>query len=109
MDLASMRARAFKNQHGRCYYCSQPMWQKSPTEIGMSLKRGRHFQCTAEHLKARQDGGRDTSGNIVAACWFCNSRRHRLHFPALSPPAYKTFVQGRLLAGVWRRDMPATR
>jgi hypothetical protein len=104
MDLASLRAFAFKNQHGRCYYCRQPMWQKSPSEIGLSLRHGRHFQCTAEHLQALQDGGRDTAGNIVAACWFCNSRRHRRGDPAPSPQAYKALVQQRMAAGRWRPE-----
>jgi len=39
---------------------------------------------TAEHLKARQDYGKDTRGNIVAAHRICNSQRHQL-FPDEAP------------------------
>jgi hypothetical protein len=52
-------------------------------------------RCTAEHLRARCDGGRDTSDNVVAACWICNSRRHRRKVP-LPPEEYRAFVRKRL-------------
>ncbi|MFD0320236.1 hypothetical protein [Lysobacter gummosus] len=38
-------------------------------------------QCIAEHLLARRDGGRNTRGNIAAACWLYNQRRHRRKHP----------------------------
>ncbi|WP_243737062.1 HNH endonuclease [Cupriavidus sp. L7L] len=43
----------------------------------LSTRQARHLQCTAEHLHARVDGGSDSQSNIVAACQFCNARRHR--------------------------------
>jgi hypothetical protein len=36
------------------------------------------LRCTAEHVIARQDGGSDSSANIVAACFACNQGRHRV-------------------------------
>ncbi|WP_254782667.1 HNH endonuclease, partial [Lysobacter sp. yr284] len=32
-------------------------------------------RCTAEHLIARHEGGRNRRENIAAACWLCNQRR----------------------------------
>lgn len=108
MSLRSLRAQAFQVQHGRCYYCSQPMWQRSPTEVSLPAKLGRWYQCTAEHLLARQDGGRDTSDNVVAACLLCNLRRHKRAAPAPSPEAYRALVQRRIAAGRWRIDFQRT-
>lgn len=34
------------------------------------------FECTAEHLERRVDGGVDASSNIAAACVECNSERN---------------------------------
>lgn len=99
-SLKSCRSIAFLNQKGCCYYCSRRMWFSSPSELGLSLKSGRPYQCTAEHLIARQDGGRDVKENIVAACWFCNTRRHRRKSPP-SPDGYRARVQKRVAKGKW--------
>ncbi|WP_222837553.1 HNH endonuclease [Lysobacter gummosus] len=32
-------------------------------------------------MLARRDGGRNTRGNIAAACWLCNQRRRRRKHP----------------------------
>ena len=49
---------------------------------------------------AKQDGGLDTPENIVAACRWCNSRRHkRKTVPA--PEAYLQLVQQRIRRGRW--------
>lgn len=58
------------------------------------------FRCTAEHLHARCKGGKDVLQNIVAACWLCNSRRHRLKAP-LAPEDYKKYVPTQLENGRW--------
>lgn len=108
MSLRSLRTQAFQAQHGRCYYCSQPMWQKSPTELGLPAKLGRWYQCTAEHLIAQQDGGKDALGNVVAACRLCNMRRHKRAAHAPSPEAYKALIQRRIAAGRWRIDPQRT-
>lgn len=78
--LARLRARAFHRQSGCCFYCRYPMWEDSPeafaTTHHLTLRQARRLQCTAEHLHARMDGGRDVEGNIVAACRACNACRH---------------------------------
>ncbi len=37
-------------------------WLAAPSELGLKPSKARAFQCTAEHLVAQQDGGRDVSG-----------------------------------------------
>lgn len=59
--LIKSRSTAFERQGGRCYYCDFPMWRGSIEHFarlyGITLGQARQFQCTAEHLLARQDGG----------------------------------------------------
>ncbi|MGT2505599.1 HNH endonuclease [Cupriavidus basilensis] len=50
------------------------------------------FKCTAEHLKARSDGGANSRCNIVAACETCNRRRHQRK-AARSPAEHLGHVQ----------------
>jgi 5-methylcytosine-specific restriction endonuclease McrA len=69
-------------------------------QFGLTIKQAKHHQCTAEHLKARQDGGKDTRDNLVAACRYCNSNRHkRKNVPA--PEQYRHFVQSRIAKRRW--------
>lgn len=100
--LSKLRARAFNLQQGRCYYCCCRMWQQSPDEIGLRPSVGavRLFKCTAEHLRARCDGGTDTPDNIVAACFLCNLRRHQRRCPP-SPEMYRSHVTSRTARGKW--------
>ncbi|MCB5200028.1 HNH endonuclease [Loktanella sp. TSTF-M6] len=58
------------------------------------------LRCTAEHLRPRSEGGRNTEDNIVAACLFCNSNRHRAKI-ALTPIVYRQHVQERMASGRW--------
>jgi len=99
-----LRNRAYRNQHGRCYYCGRAMWLADPQSFARSyrltLHEARQLQATAEHLIARCDGGKDTECNIVAACRCCNCRRHRRK-TALSPERYRGLVQRRIAAGKW--------
>ncbi|WP_416347129.1 HNH endonuclease signature motif containing protein [Devosia sp.] len=57
-------------------------------------------RCTAEHLRARCDGGKDVLENVVAACWLCNNRRHRRKVPP-APEDYKRLVRNRISRGRW--------
>lgn len=102
--LIKSRSTAFEHQSGRCYYCDFPMWRGSIEQFarlyGITLGQARQFQCTAEHLLARQDGGGDGRSNIVAACLVCNQRRHKRKL-ALKPDAYRKLVQQRLSHGLW--------
>ncbi len=97
----SLRTSAFHAQFGRCYYCGLPMWLAAPSEIGLKPSKARAFQCTAEHLLAQQDGGRDVSGNVMAAHARCNQCRHKRSGPAPSPEAFRALVMRRVNAGKW--------
>lgn len=99
--IQQLRALAYRAQHGRCCYCGTSMWLSAPEELGLRPRSAKPFQCTAEHLMARQDGGRDSTGNIADACWLCNHRRHQRKSPP-SPDAYKALVQRRVAKGKWR-------
>jgi len=102
--LQTNRRKAFLAQSGRCFYCSAEMWLAHPEHFasrhGLTEREARRFKCTAEHLVARCDGGPDAQTNIVAACRFCNSTRHRITC-APEPTAYVQHVQRRLTAGRW--------
>jgi 5-methylcytosine-specific restriction endonuclease McrA len=80
------------------------MWRSSIEQFsrlhGLTRGQARQFQCTAEHLLARQDGGGDERGNIVAACLVCNQRRHKRKQPP-EPDIYRGLVQRRLNRGQW--------
>lgn len=77
-----LRTLAFETQGGRCFYCDLPMWQYDPvafaTRFRITARQAKRFRCTAEHLVARCEGGKTLRENIVAACWYCNSRRQRI-------------------------------
>ena len=92
-------------QRGLCFYCCQPMWEGCPERFahryGLKLSRVQCLKATTEHLLARCEGRADQPGNIVAACWFCNSRRHRTSRP-LPPHDYAEEVQRRLATGKWQ-------
>lgn len=103
-SISKHRLATYKRQQGRCYYCGLPMWLKSADELakglGVKARTIKGLQCTAEHLVARQDGGDNSTENIVAACRTCNGCRHRKAVP-LSPWEHRERVQARLRAGKW--------
>ncbi|MBY6073418.1 HNH endonuclease [Marinobacter salsuginis] len=80
------------------------MWnsdlQAFAIQHSLSLKKARNFQCTGEHLLAHSEGGSASSMNIVAACKFCNSKRHARK-TAPEPRAFADLVQKRLEKGAW--------
>ena len=92
-SLQRSRQLAFNRQGGKCFYCGLPMClngQSGPPQL----------RCTAEHLKARSEGGSDTPSNIVAACWHCNYTRHKCKHP-LDPQSYRDKVRRRMDRGAW--------
>jgi 5-methylcytosine-specific restriction endonuclease McrA len=103
-SLVRPRTHAFTRQSGRCFYCSAQMWTDNPLEFanqhGITLGQARRFQCTGEHLVARQDGGSSRQSNIVAACRFCNELRHKRKTP-LPPERYMQLVRKRMELGRW--------
>lgn len=102
--LVRLRKSAFHSQSGLCYYCGYPMWERDGDSYSqfhkLSLSQAKLFKCTAEHLLARQDGGIDHSQNIVAACQWCNQKRHNRKL-APSPVEYRKMVKKRLSTGRW--------
>ena len=102
--IQNYRQKAFESQSGLCYYCNQPMWfqdkQSFISKYKIKPTIANFLQCTAEHLIARQDGGKNTKVNIVAACKYCNHTRHKSK-NTLAPGAYKTRVQKRLSKKEW--------
>lgn len=102
--LSAKRSKAFSKQSTRCFYCGYQMWLVDPEafakRLGITVRQTIHLRCTAEHLDARCDGGSDTATNIAAACWICNSRRHRRKIP-LNPKAFRELVSRRIECGRW--------
>lgn len=103
--IPQIRLEAFRRQAGRCYYCGVLMWLADPTAFAsahqLSGRQVRLLQCTAEHLQARQDGGKNSRENIVAACLRCNRQRHMGWKTALQPQLYALHVRRLLVGGKW--------
>jgi len=99
-----LRRAAAERQVWQCYYCTFPMWEGDPevlkTRYSLTSREVRRFRCTAEHLKARCDGGRDIEENVVAACHFCNRTRHRRKRP-MDAESYASLVRSRIEKGRW--------
>ena len=107
--MTEARTRKYRKRHAaeqqhRCFYCSFPMWVDDGDGFarrhGISRAEAKRFQCTAEHLKALQDGGTSRVDNIVAACRFCNQNRHRRPVPAAVEP-YRSLVRKRVARQSW--------
>ncbi len=104
--LKIFRRKAFTQQFGRCFYCKLPMWEEDSErfaeEHGLRLGLSKHLKCTAEHVQARQDGGTICVNNIVAACAWCNTRRHLgRHLKAPSSECYQSAVRHLMGTGKW--------
>lgn len=95
INILHLRRKAAKKQSQLCYYCSRFMTSRCP-----------QLRCTAEHLVARSDHGKDTRSNIVAACRFCNVMRHRL-FPRLSAQEYAAAVEDLVKRNKWHKNHSA--
>lgn len=110
--LIRHRQHAYDAQFGLCFYCRLPMWVSHPEVFakanGITLAQAHLLKCTAEHLVAREDGGKNTKENIVAACWCCNQRRHRRK-QAQSPLLHRQWVQDRLSIGKWHEKTVVAR
>lgn len=103
--LIRLRQIAFQRQCGLCIYCGLPMIPQEAlshvsAELALKIKRAKGVTATAEHLRARCDGGTDTEVNVAAAHYVCNVRRHRLN-PVPSPEVYTTMVQTKMARGGW--------
>ena len=102
--LQKIRRRKAIEQQERCFYCGHLTWSSFPDQFaarhGMSRRAANHFRQTAEHLKACCEGGRAVPSNIVMACLYCNSRRHRRQSP-MEPMAFKAKIKELLGQGRW--------
>lgn len=103
-SLIKPRAVAFDRQNGRCFYCGQPMCQGDIQQFTqahrISAKQAKWLQCTGEHLTPHKNGGGVSSSNIVAACYWCNSKRHA-RSTDLSPEKYRLMVAKLMAKGGW--------
>lgn len=82
------------------------MWEDNQEEFanchGLPVTLTTHLRCTAEHLIAQQDNGRDSDKNIVASCAWCNSSRHaKQPHNAPDPAAYRLAVRELIANGQW--------
>ena len=94
IKIIHLRRLAAKRQEHRCYYCNCVMG-KQP-----------QLRCTAEHLVARAQQGKISKSNIVAACKFCNSMRHRL-FGHLAVAEYAQKVRDLVRFNKWHEQHQA--
>lgn len=104
--IQSHRRSALLRQGGRCFYCRFPVWEADSLAFAKALaiphRLAGWLRCTAEHLCARCEGGSDGRGNIVAACYWCNSRRHRKSLNCISTTeVYSKRVRSLVAAGKW--------
>lgn len=103
-SLSALRKLSFTYQNGHCYYCNQPMWNSNPKEFSIkhniTIKQAKQLKCTGEHLLPHSLEGPATKKNIVAACHYCNQKRHRRE-NELSPTTYKSLVSRRLAKKRW--------
>lgn len=70
------RKRAYRDQHGRCFWCDVRMMR--PHDPGFSEAANQPRRLTAEHLIPQSqtaDSAKHSWWNIVAACWRCNNER----------------------------------
>lgn len=103
--IARLRARACQERGGRCFYCDFPMCidgdrRSYARRHGITVRQAREFCCTAEHLLARKDGGRNVRANVVAACKLCNQRRHARR-RSQQADVYLARVRRRVSKGKW--------
>lgn len=98
------RALAARRQGNHCFYCGAPMWSGHPRDFAVtyriSLRQATQLRCTAEHLLARCDGGTAAAANIVAACFYCNQKRHARRV-APDAMSYRDYVRRRIRQGHW--------
>jgi hypothetical protein len=103
-SVVRARVQAAGHQEYRCYYCDLPMWARHVdifmAKYGVTRRQAMQLRCTAEHLVPKSCGGLGSTRNIVAACAYCNRKRHARPNP-LEPDAYREFVQRRMQCRRW--------
>lgn len=108
MKLQTLRRKAAEYQGWQCFYCQQSMWETDPKAFSIRYQLPERavmlFRCTAEHLNARCDGGEDSPENVVAACFYCNSKRHKRKRP-MDVESYAKYVRTRIEQGRWHSSV----
>lgn len=103
-SLKHKRNAACNHQSNCCCYCRVIMavggLQQYATKYGLSLGQAKRLQPTAEHLQARCENGSNARSNIAAACWHCNSLRHK-RFKPMDAVSYRRYVQKRMAKRRW--------
>ena len=102
----SFRNSAAQSQNWLCFYCGLPMGGKGSPYAKAVTSEKKRLLVTAEHLHARQDGGKDSKINITAAHTICNWRRHRRKIP-MAPLKFVAYVRLRIEKSRWfdRNDL----
>ena len=101
-NIKKLRKSAFLKQNGCCFYCGHPIWESGQVSLfaqsyPLPPRLLELCQSTAEHLRARQDGGKDCRNNIAAACKHCNASRHLGRTgQAPSPNKYKSQIRAQI-------------
>ena len=102
--LKTLKRKAAQRQNWCCYYCDMPMWDDDLDQFvirhRLTKRSAQTLKCTAEHLTAQCEGGKDRATNIVAACLICNRRRHQTSKPK-APDDYRRHIQRLIRKGKW--------
>lgn len=103
-----LRRAAARRQKLRCHYCAAQMWLTDASRFlvrfDLSAEQAARFQCTAEHLVARRDGGPNAKSNVVAACRHCNLQRHDGEAPLPDAARYREYVAQRMAQRNWHPE-----
>jgi len=70
-----LRLALYIEQRGRCFWCGHSMIIK--TKRNAKVVWDHPDMCTLDHLVLRCEGGPLSYRNAVAACRWCNNRRHK--------------------------------
>ena len=92
------RYAAAESQKWQCFYCGLPMGGRGSPYAEVFPKKP--LSVTAEHLKARRDGGKDCKTNIAAAHAICNWRRHQRKI-SMTPLKFVAYVRLRIEKNRW--------
>lgn len=78
-ERAIQREVLFRQQGGRCAYCSCQMTMKRPGGRNSTSPLPKNF-ATLDHKTARALGGTDHISNLVVACHACNNGKSAVEY-----------------------------
>lgn len=97
--IQKLRNEAAEAQDWLCLYCGLPMAGPGSPHHN-ELAGFSELHTTAEHLRARCDGGGDHPDNVAAAHDWCNRHRHRRKRP-MAHDRFAVHVRKRIAVGRW--------